>query len=64
MSASATASAPPAAPEIRGGDAWVMPHETGAPAWITSSAPQIRVLDQRGRAQAPAAASAASTSAQ
>ncbi len=56
MSASATVSAPPVAPEIRGGDAWVMPHEPGAPAWITSAAPQIRVLDQRAGAQRPASA--------
>lgn len=39
---------------ILGGDAWVVPFEAGAPAWITVSAPQIRVTDLRARRVAAA----------
>ncbi len=41
---------------IRGGDAWIVPHEPGGPVWVTASAPVITVLDRRAK---PAAASAA-----
>ncbi|MDQ8046803.1 MAG: hypothetical protein AAGC46_18230 [Solirubrobacteraceae bacterium] len=49
------ASAGAAPSTILGGDAWVVPFEPGGPAWITASAPQIRVVDQR-RARAAARA--------
>jgi hypothetical protein len=34
---------------ILGGEAWVVPYEPGAPAWITVAAPQIRITDLRAR---------------
>ncbi|MDO9352896.1 MAG: hypothetical protein Q7T55_04335 [Solirubrobacteraceae bacterium] len=37
----------PGSTPIAGGDAWVVPFEPGAPAWITVGAPQIRVIDRR-----------------
>lgn len=43
----------PTAP-VLGGDAWVMPYEPGGPAWITATAPAIRVVDRRTRATATA----------
>jgi hypothetical protein len=43
---SATADSRP----VAGGEAWIVAHEPGAPVWMSASAPQIAVTDQRVRA--------------
>lgn len=35
---------------VAGGEAWIVAHEPGAPVWMSASAPQIAVTDQRLRA--------------
>lgn len=32
---------------VAGGEAWIVPFEPGGPAWITATAPSIRVVDRR-----------------
>jgi hypothetical protein len=40
---------------IAGGEAWVVPFEPGNYAWITASAPTIRVVDRRRSGATPQA---------
>lgn len=35
---------------VAGGEAWIVAHEPGAPVWMSASAPQIALTDQRLRA--------------
>ena len=48
--ASATEPLPQPLHPVAGGEAWVVAHEPGAPVWMSASAPQIAVTDQRVRA--------------
>jgi hypothetical protein len=45
-----------AARPVLGGEAWIVPFEPGGPAWVTVSAPQVRITDRRARRAAVAAA--------
>lgn len=40
---------------VAGGDAWIVPHEPGGFAWISASAPEIRIVDRRPRVATSAA---------